>query len=106
MWLDGSSTSSDLISEVSSIKYSEITELDFVDNSDNVGDSTVQVVEVSVHHGPVGVTFPQAPTMNTMVPAPHSVNVCAFAASGPHCQCTTSCLEYKCSSTNARSGTV
>ena len=37
-------------------KDSEIMELDFLDNSDNVGDSTVQVDEVSVYQGPVGVT--------------------------------------------------
>ena len=58
-------------------------ELDFVDNSDNVEDSkdsTVQVVEVSVHQGPVGVTSAilvteQAPTINTMVPAPQCTTV-------------------------------
>ena len=53
-WLDGSSASLDLISEVGSIKNSEIMEIDFVDKSDNVGDSTVQVIEVSVHQKPVG----------------------------------------------------
>ena len=31
-------------------------ELDFVDNSYKVGDSTVKVVELSVHQGSVGVT--------------------------------------------------
>ena len=31
-------------------------ELDFLDNSDNVGFITVRKVEVSVHQGPVGVT--------------------------------------------------
>ena len=55
-------------------------ELDFVDNSDNVGVSTVREVEVSVHQGPVEVTsailvLEQAPTMNTMVPAPQCATV-------------------------------
>ena len=81
-WLEGLSTSSDLISEVNSIKESEIME--FVDNSDNVGVSTVREVEVSVHQRPVGVTFAilvteQAPSMNTMIPAPQcaTLSVCA-----------------------------
>ena len=68
-WLEGSSTSSDLISEVGSIKDSEIMELYFVDNSDTVWDGTVQVVDVLVLQGPVGVTsailvMEQALTMN------------------------------------------
>ena len=84
-------------------------EVDFVDNSDNVGDSTVQVVEVSVHQGPVGVTSAilvseQAPTMNTVVPAPQCVNLLAFAASGPHSQCATPCPEYMYNRANACSG--
>ena len=50
-------------------------ELNFVDDSDNVGDSTVQVDEISVHQGPVGVTSAilvseEAPTINTRIPAP------------------------------------
>ena len=50
-------------------------ELHFVDNPFNVGDSTVQVVKVSVHHRPFGVASAilvteQAPIINTMVPAP------------------------------------
>ena len=58
-WLEGSSISSDLISEVSSIKDSEILDLDITNNSDIVVVSTVEEVEVSVHQGshlPVGVT--------------------------------------------------
>ena len=75
MWLEASSTSSDLISEVSSIADSEIRNLDFMHNSINVGDSTIQVVELSVHQGPVGGTFAilameQALTMDIVVPAP------------------------------------
>ena len=55
-------------------------ELNFVENSDNVEDSTVLAVEVSVHQGPVGVTSAillteQAPTINTMVPAPQCATV-------------------------------
>ena len=66
-------------------------EIDFVDKSDNVGDSTVQVIEVSVHQKPVGVTSAilvseQAPTMNTMFPALQSFT-----------QCNLPCPEYKCS---------
>ena len=58
MWLEGSSTSSDLISEVCSINDSEIMELDFIDNSDNVVVSTVREVEVSVrvHQSHLGIT--------------------------------------------------
>ena len=111
MWLEGSSTSSDLISEVGSIKDSEIMELYFVDNSDTVGDGTVQVVDVLVLQGPVGVTsailvMEQALTMNTIFPVPQcaSVNVRASAASGHHCQCAASWSECKCSHTNACSG--
>ena len=48
-WLEDSSTSSDLISEVSSIKDSENMEPDFNNNSDNVVVSSVEEVEVSVH---------------------------------------------------------
>ena len=110
-WLEGSSTSSDLISDVGSIKDSEIMELYFVYNSDTVGDGTVQVVDVLVLQGPVGVTsailvMEQALTMNTIFPVPQcaSVNVRACAASGHHCQCATSWPECKCSHTNACSG--
>ena len=60
--------------------FTEIMELDFVDNSDKVGDSIVQVSEVSVHQGTFGVTSAilvseQAPTMNTVVPAPRCATV-------------------------------
>ena len=49
-------------------------ELDFIDNSDYVRVGTVREVEVSVHQGPVWVTWAilvteHAPTMNTMVSA-------------------------------------
>ena len=55
-------------------------ELDFVDNSGNEEDSTVRVVDVSVHQGQIGVTsailvLEQASTMNTMVPAPQCATV-------------------------------
>ena len=55
-------------------------ELDFLDISDTVGDSTVQVVEVSVHQGPVVVTSAilvkeQVPTMNSMLAAPQCATV-------------------------------
>ena len=49
-----------------------------------MGDSTVQVVEVSVHQGPVGVTSAilvseQAPTTNTMVPTSQCTTVLTCA---------------------------
>ena len=55
-------------------------ELNFVDDSDNVGDSTVQVDEISVHQGPVGVTSAilvseEAPTINTRIPVPQCATV-------------------------------
>ena len=92
-------------------------ELNFVDDSDNVGDSTVQVDEISVHQGPVGVTSAilvseEAPTINTRIPVPqcasvrHSVNVRAFAALGFQCQCATPCSYYKCSRAMLVLGTV
>ena len=34
----------------------------------------------------------------------HSINVCAFAASEPHCKCAAPCPEYKCSRADAHSG--
>ena len=83
--------------------------MEIIDNSDNVGVSTVREVEVSVHQRPVAVTFAilvteQAPSMNTMIPAPQCATlcVCAFAASGPHCKCAPPCPKYKCSRSDAQ----
>ena len=61
--LDGLSTSADLISEV--------MELDFIENSDNVVVCPVRDAEVSMHQELVGVTSAilvtkQAPTLTTM----------------------------------------
>ena len=79
--LESSSTSSDLISVP-------------------LRDSTVEVVEVSVHQGPVVVTsdilvMEQAPTMDIMVP----VLTCMPAA----LMCAAPCTEYKCSRASALS---
>ena len=67
-WLEGWSTSSDLYQRSVPFKGTEVMELDFVDNSDNVGVSTVREVEVSVHQGPVEVTSVEVTSRNRPQP--------------------------------------
>ena len=67
MWLEGWSTSSDLILEVSSIRNYGTK---IIDNSDYVTVSTARDVEVSVHQEPVGITSA------IMITEQHSVLTC------------------------------
>ena len=69
MWLEGLLTSSDLISEVSSIGNYETK---IIDNSDNVTVSSARGVEVSVHQepGPNSAFYSSGATVFTCSPLP------------------------------------
>ena len=105
-WLEGSSTSLDLILEVSSIKDSEILDLDITNNSDIVVVSTVEELGSQYIRNLFGSHLPSwlwnRPNQEYFCSSAairRSINLCAFAASGPHRQCATPChTECRCSS--------
>ena len=90
-WLGqlASLTSSDLVSETSSIKDSELLKLDIEGNSyknvvldENLIVGTMRAVEVSVHQEPSGVTSSiteQAPTQHTMVATAQCTTALTYA---------------------------
>ena len=66
-----------------------------------------QVIEVSVHQGPVEATSiiveaGQALTMDNLVPAPQYSTL--LTTSGFYIECAAPCTQYKCSSALAHSG--
>ena len=71
VWMDSVSTSSELISETGLIAGSDIRDVD-LDSAAVTAHS--QVIEVSVHQGsvkaPPAIHAGQAPTMDTVIPAP------------------------------------
>ena len=85
-----------------SIKDFEIRDLlGFLDNSGKVGNSTVHVVEISVHQGPVG--GPIRHFGNGTGPNYGYYGPSAAATSRPHIKYATPCTEYKCSRASALS---
>ena len=84
---------------VSSIKNSKIMELDFIDNSDNVVVSTVREGGLCTSGTCWGhirhLCYGTVPNHGSSGAMHHSVNMRAFATSGPHCQCAAPCPEYK-----------
>ena len=94
-WMDSASTSLDLISEAGLLADSDISDVDL--DSANV-ETHSQVVEVSVHQGPVKGTSTiveagRAPTMDNFVPWRQRG---ARTTSGSYTQCAPPCTQYKC----------
>ena len=80
-WMESASTNSDLISEASSLAGLDIRDVDL--DSVNVG-AISQVVEVSVHQGPVEamsamIEADQARTMDNLVSVPQCATLLMFA---------------------------